>query len=142
MNPIRSVCIAGAGAIGSLFAGHLGSKVETKVLVRRQEHADRLNGEGLRISGKSDLLTTVQASTDPAELGDVDLLIIATKASAVEHVAKRIAGYFSGTAVMTVQNGLGCEDVVAKYGDWPMISSITFNLIMKLNYNISFYRQW
>ena len=126
MNLIRSVCIAGAGAIGSLFAGHLGSLVDTKVLVRRQEHADRLNREGLRVSGKSDLQTTVQASIDPAEVDDVDLLIIATKASAVEPVAKRIAGCFSGAAIMTVQNGLGCEDVVAQYGDWPMISSITF----------------
>ncbi len=126
MNPIRTVCIAGAGAIGSLFAGHLGTQVETKVLVRRQEHADRLNREGLRISGKSDLQTTVLASTDPAELGDVDLLIIATKASAVEPVAKCISGHFPRATIMTVQNGLGCEEVVARHGDWPMISSITF----------------
>lgn len=126
MNPIRSVCVAGAGAIGSLFAGHLGSQVETKVLVRRQEHADRLNRDGLKISGKSDLQTTVLASTDPAELNDTDLVIIATKASAVEPVAKGISGHFPGATIMTVQNGLGCEDVVAQYGHWPMISSITF----------------
>ena len=126
MNPIRSVCIAGAGAIGGLFAGHLGALVDTKVLVRRQDHADRLNREGLRISGKSDLHTTVLASIEPAELDDVDLLIIATKAMAVESVAKRIAGHFNRAAIMTVQNGLGLEDVVAQYGDWPMISSITF----------------
>ena len=118
MNPIKSVCIAGAGAIGGLFAGHLGSLVDTRVLVRRQDHADRLNRDGLRISGKSDLQTTVLASTEPAELDDVDLLIIATKAMAVESVAKRIAGHFDSTVIMTVQNGLGCEDVVAQYGDW------------------------
>ena len=126
MNPIRSVCIAGAGAIGSLFAGHLGSTVDTKVLVRRQDHADRLNREGLRISGKSDLNTSVLASIDPAELDDVDLVIIATKAMAVEPVAKCIAGHFKRAVIMTVQNGLGCEDVVAQHGSWPMISSITF----------------
>jgi len=126
MKPIGSVCIIGAGAIGSLFAGHLGSQIEAKVLVRRQEHADRLNREGLKISGKSDLQTKVLASIDPAELGDVDLIIIATKAMIVEPVAKGIAGHFPNATVMTVQNGLGCEDVVAQYGDWPMISSITF----------------
>ncbi len=126
MNPIRSVCVAGAGAIGSLFAGHLGSQVDTRVLVRRQEHADRLNSEGLKISGKSDLQTRVRASTDPAELDDVDLLIIATKAMAVEAVATRIAGHFKRATVMTVQNGLGCEAVVAQRGDWPIISAITF----------------
>ena len=37
MKPIESVCIVGAGAIGSLFAGHLGSIVRGKVLTRRAE---------------------------------------------------------------------------------------------------------
>ena len=57
MREIKTVCIVGAGAIGSLFAGHLGQLAAAKVLARRQEHADRLNAEGLRISGKSDLQT-------------------------------------------------------------------------------------
>lgn len=123
---IRSACIVGAGAIGSLFAGHLGSIIETKVLVRRQDHADRLNRGGLRVSGKSSLHSRVQASDDPSELGEADLVIIATKASAVEAAARRLSGHFDGAVVMTVQNGLGCEDVVARFGDWPIISSITF----------------
>ena len=126
MNAIRSVCIVGAGAIGSLFAGHLGSVVDTKVLVRRKEHEADLNRDGLRVSGKSALQTSVKASTDPAELNHVDLIIIATKASAVETAARQLAGHFPDAVVMTVQNGLGCEDVVAQYGEWPIISSITF----------------
>lgn len=126
MHEIRSVCIVGAGAIGSLFAGHLGSIVDAKVLARRQEHADRLNREGLKVSGKSDLQTKIRASTNPAELGDTDLVIIATKATAVEASAKAMSGHFPNATVMTVQNGLGCEDVVRKFGDWPIISSITF----------------
>jgi 2-dehydropantoate 2-reductase len=126
MNEIKSVCIVGAGAIGSLFAGHLGMLVPAKVLARRQEHADRLNAEGLTISGKSKLHADIQASIEPAELGDVDLVIIATKANAVEPSARTISGHFPGATVMTVQNGLGCEAVVREYGDWPIISSITF----------------
>jgi 2-dehydropantoate 2-reductase len=126
MNSIRSVCVVGAGAIGSLFAGHLGSVVDTSVLVRREDHARQLNRKGLRVSGKSDLQSTVQASIDPAVLGNADLVIIATKASAVEAAAKHLSGHFPGAVVMTVQNGLGCESAVARYGDWPIISSITF----------------
>ncbi|MEX2123514.1 MAG: ketopantoate reductase family protein [Woeseia sp.] len=126
MNAIRSVCVVGAGAIGSLFAGHLGSVVETKVLVRRDDHEEQLNRAGLTVSGKSSLQVPIRASTDPAALGDVDLVIIATKASAVEAAARRLAGHFPDALVMTVQNGLGCENVVAKHGDWPIISSITF----------------
>jgi len=126
MKQIRSVCVVGAGAIGSLFAGHLGTIVDVKVLTRREEHARDLNSNGLKVSGKSDLQTPILASRDPAKLGDVDLIIIATKATAVEAAAKRLAGHFPDATVMTVQNGLGCEDVVAQCGDWPIISSITF----------------
>jgi len=120
------VCIVGAGAIGSLFAGHLGSRVTAKVLARRTEHAERLNREGLKVSGKSELRTPIQASTDAADLGEVDLVIIATKATAVEPGAQSLAGHFPNAKVMTVQNGLGCEEVVARYGDWPIISAVTF----------------
>jgi 2-dehydropantoate 2-reductase len=123
---IKRTCVAGAGAIGSLFAGHLASVAVSTVLTRRQEHADQLNGQGLTVSGKSDRHAKVLASTNPADLGDVDLVIIATKASAVEETAKSMAGHFPNATVMTVQNGLGCEEVVARYGDWPIISSVTF----------------
>ena len=89
MSPIRSVCVVGAGAIGSLFTGHLGTVVDSKVLARREAHASALNSGGLEVSGKSELHANVQASTDPASLGEVDLVIIATKASAVEPAAAR-----------------------------------------------------
>lgn len=126
MQTINRICVVGAGAIGSLFAGHLGAVVEATVLARRQEHADALSTQGLKVSGKAKLHSQIVASTDPADLGDVGLVIIATKASAVEASAKRMAGHFPNALMMTVQNGLGCEEVVAQYGDWPVISSVTF----------------
>ncbi|MCC7412653.1 MAG: 2-dehydropantoate 2-reductase [Gammaproteobacteria bacterium] len=126
MRPIKRTCIVGAGAIGSLFAGHLASVAESTVLVRRREHADLLNREGLRVSGKSELHSRVLAATDPAELGDVDLAIIATKANAVEDSVRRLQGHFPNATVMTVQNGLGCEAMAAQFGDWPIISAVTF----------------
>ena len=53
---IDRVCVAGAGVIGSLFAGHLAQVAEVSVLTRREEHARALNDEGLRVSGRADLL--------------------------------------------------------------------------------------
>jgi 2-dehydropantoate 2-reductase len=125
-KPIKRICVAGAGAIGSLFAGHLDSVAVCTVLTRREDHAAQLNKQGLKVSGKTSRQARVLASTDPKDLGDVDLVIIATKASAVEETAKSMSGYFPNALVMTVQNGLGCEEVVARYGDWPIISSVTF----------------
>ncbi len=126
MAKINRSCVVGAGTIGSLFAGHLGTVIESTVLTRRINHAHDLNIRGLQVSGKSDLHSDIIASTDPEDLGDIDLVIIATKANAVEASARRLAGHFPGAAIMTVQNGLGCEEVVARYGDWPIISSVTF----------------
>ena len=48
------VCVAGAGAIGSLFAAHLARVAEVSALVRRPEHAQALRERGLRISGRGD----------------------------------------------------------------------------------------
>ena len=55
MKEIEKVCVVGAGAIGSLLVGHLGTVVDMAVLTRRKEHAKALNEEGLRVSGKSEL---------------------------------------------------------------------------------------
>ncbi len=121
-----SVCVVGAGSIGSLCAGHLGQVAQTSILVRRPQHAADLNAHGLRVSGKSDLTSEVVAATDPAALPAPDLIIIATKAMQVEEAAKSISGRFPQAVVMTIQNGLGTEEVVAGYGSWPIVSSVTF----------------
>lgn len=126
MKEIKRVCVVGAGAIGSLYAGHLGRVVDVVVLTRRQSHADDLNRNGLRVSGKTECHTRVTAAIDPAKFDPVDLVIIATKANAVEPSAQTMANHFPGAQVMTVQNGLGCEEVVARYGQWPIISAVTF----------------
>ena len=60
------VCVAGAGSIGSLFAGYLARVAEVSVLTRRDEHARALNVEGLRISGRGDFTSRVVAASDPA----------------------------------------------------------------------------
>jgi UDP-N-acetyl-D-glucosamine dehydrogenase len=56
---IGRVCVVGAGAIGSLFAGHLARVCEVSVLTRRPEHADALNERGLPIKGTRLLLLGV-----------------------------------------------------------------------------------
>jgi 2-dehydropantoate 2-reductase len=123
---IERVCIVGAGTIGSLLAGHLGTVCEVAVLTRRPEHAAALIENGLRISGKHELVVAVHATTDPAELGDFDVGIFACKALDLEASAARLAGLASGATMMCVQNGLGAEAVVARHGDWPIISAVTF----------------
>jgi 2-dehydropantoate 2-reductase len=120
------VCIAGSGAIGSLFAGHLAQVAEVSVLVRREEHARALNDEGLRVSGRADLTASVSASTDPAALPEPELVLVCCKGTDLDAVGGALAGHFPAATVMTVQNGLGADEIVGRYGDWPLLASVTF----------------
>jgi 2-dehydropantoate 2-reductase len=123
---IRRVCVIGAGAIGSLLAGHLAGVCEVWVLTRRAEQADRLNQEGLRVSGKSELLARLRATSEPELVPEFELGIVATKATDLEAVATRLEGLAPQAAMMTIQNGLGAEEVIERHGRWPLISSVTF----------------
>ena len=116
----------GAGSIGSLFAGHLAQVVDVSVLTRREEHADALNREGLRVTGRSDLHADVQAAADPDELEPFDVGIVATKAPGLEAAAEALEGRFPAATIMTTLNGLGAEEVVRARGDWPLVSAVTF----------------
>lgn len=126
MTELKRVCIVGAGAIGSLYAAHLSTVCDVSILTRRQEHADKLNSEGLQVSGKTQLQTKMKAACNPASIDDPHLVIIATKANHVKESVNTLSTYFPDAIVMTVQNGLGCEEVVTQYGEWPILSAVTF----------------
>lgn len=123
---IRRVCVIGAGAIGSLLAAHLSRVCEVWVLTRRPGHAQQLGEDGLRVSGKNDFVGRLQATADASELPEFELGIIAVKATDLEHVGLRLTGLAPRATMMTIQNGLGAEAVIARHGDWPLISSVTF----------------
>jgi 2-dehydropantoate 2-reductase len=101
----------------------LGRVAEVSVLARREEHARALNEHGLTVSGRHDFVTRVRASTDPSELPEPELTIVATKTTELEAAARRLDGVWPGAAVMTVQNGLGAE---AAFPGRQVISAVTF----------------
>ncbi|MHB8332626.1 MAG: 2-dehydropantoate 2-reductase N-terminal domain-containing protein, partial [Candidatus Dormibacteria bacterium] len=81
--------MVGAGAIGSLFAGHLGQSTEVWILTRRDEHARALRKEGLRVSGKAQFVAQVMATADPKSLPVFDLAIVCTKATDLDEAMAR-----------------------------------------------------
>ena len=124
---VTSVVVAGAGSIGSLLAAHLAQVADVTVLTRREEHAAALREQGLRVSGRSDFTARLGATTDPAALPeDAGLAILACKSTDLEPLAARLEDALPGATVMTIQNGLGAEEVVAAHGAWPLLSAVTF----------------
>jgi 2-dehydropantoate 2-reductase len=95
-------------------------------LTRRREHAEALVRDGLRVSGRTERSARVAAAVDPAELPEPELVIVACKALDVDAAAALLAGHAPGAAVLTVQNGLGVEEIVRRHGEWPLLSGVTF----------------
>ena len=120
------VCVAGAGVIGSLFAAHLARVTDVSVLTRREEHARALNEHGLRVSGRADFQAELTAATTPAALPEPDLVIVASKGGDVDTIAGQLAGHWPDAILMTVQNGIGADEIVARHGGWRLLTSVTF----------------
>lgn len=122
------ICIIGAGAIGSLYAAHLARVpgVEVWCFVRRPEHARSLNEKGLTVSGTHNFSVSLRATSDPAELPPCDFGIIATKATQVAASIAPVGHKFNGGAVVSAQNGLGSEEIIAGYTSGYVIRGTTF----------------
>jgi 2-dehydropantoate 2-reductase len=96
------------------------------VLCRREEQARAIAERGLRVTGKADFASWPAATADAAELPELDLVIVATKATELDAAAARLEGLLPAAALMPVQNGLGAEEIVRRHGEWPLLSAVTF----------------
>lgn len=107
------VCIVGCGAIGSLYAAHLARVCEVWAFVRRPEQAQALREEGIRVSGTHEFHAHIHATIHPAELPPCDFAIVSTKATQTVDAVAPIAEKLRKCAVLSAQNGLGGEEVIA-----------------------------
>ena len=123
---MKRVCIIGCGAIGSLYAAHLARVAEVWAFVRREDHARALNRDGLLVSGKHEFHVSLKATTQPAELPDCELGIVATKATQVEDSIVRVGNRFDQGAIISAQNGLGSEEIIAAHTRAQVIRGTTF----------------
>ncbi len=111
------IAIVGTGAMGSVYAGLLGDAGnEVWAIDTWQAHIDAIRAQGLRVEGASgDRIVKVNATSDTTSVGAVDLVIIATKAMHVEAAAESAKALIGpGTTVLTIQNGLGSAEKVAR----------------------------
>lgn len=123
---MQRVCVIGCGAIGSLYAGHLARVARVWALVRRPEHADALRREGLRISGAHEFHVRFEATHRVEDLPGFDLGIVATKATQTETAFAPTGRLFDQGAVISAQNGLGGEEILARHTEGKVIRATTF----------------
>lgn len=114
------IAVIGAGAMGSLYGGYL-SKVSSNVCLVDvwQQHVDVINSEGLCIEEKDgDVLVHPKAVSNVSEVGYVDLAIVFVKSILTgDALEKNRAILGPDTIVMSLQNGYGNVEQIAKYVD-------------------------
>jgi 2-dehydropantoate 2-reductase len=116
MTNKQKIAIVGTGAMGSVYAGLLADAGhEVWAIDAWKDHVDAINAKGLRVEGASGNRTVrLKATTNAADAGPCDLVIIATKAAQVEAAARSVKPLLKdGTPVLAIQNGLGSADKVA-----------------------------
>jgi 2-dehydropantoate 2-reductase len=123
---MKRVCIIGCGSIGSLYAAHLARVAEVWAFVRRADHARALNEHGLRVSGTHQFHSNVRASNDPSALRQFDIGIVSCKATQTREAVSPVAHLFKNGAILSSQNGLGSEEVIAGIAKAFVMRGTTF----------------
>src|SRR6185369_853463 len=109
------IAVVGCGAVGSFYGAKLlRAGQEVHFLLRTDYDVVRRKGVFIR-SPEGDFNVRPRCAKTPEEIGPSDLVLIGLKATANDQFKKLLpplAG--KNTAVLTLQNGLGNEEALAK----------------------------
>ena len=112
------ICFIGAGALGSTIGGTLArGGAEVWLIDPFQEHVNAINAHGLRmLEGGIESVVKVTACSAASEVGVVaDLVIILVKSYHTRDAIRAAAAIIGPqTVVMSLQNGLGHEDILSE----------------------------
>ena len=103
------IAIFGSGGVGGYFGGRLALAGQDVTFIARGEHLRALRSTGLRVDSiKGDFtVSPVLASNDPAQVRNVDVIILGVKAWQIGEAANAIAPMLGpATFVLPLQNGV------------------------------------
>ena len=102
------ICIFGAGAIGGYLGAELALSGFEVTLIARGPHLEAMQKNGLTLLiGGEKKVAKAACTSDPAEAGPQDYVILTLKAHSVSSIVDKILPLLGpDTAVVTVQNGI------------------------------------
>lgn len=131
----QSVAIVGSGAIGLYYGGRLAEAGRDVKFLARSDY-DQLSKSGLAVgSVAGDFhLKNISVFKNPEEIGPVDLVIVAWKATANGALARVLTPLMHETTqVLTLQNGLGnCEHIAEIVGATRVYGGLCFVCINRI----------
>lgn len=127
--PNFRIAVVGAGAVGGYYGAKLAhSGRDVHFLMRRDLEHVRKGGLQVRSKQGDFHLEKVECHGDTAEIGPVDLVIIALKATSNAALETLIPPLLKeGTMLLTLQNGLGNEEFLAeRFGRERVLGGLCF----------------
>ncbi len=131
-----SVAVVGSGAIGLYYGGRLAKAGgDVRFLLRSEFEAISANGLTAESVHGDFRLPTVAGFRSSREIGPVDLVIVAWKATANDRLAEILPPLLhAGTQVLTLQNGLGnCEALGEIAGPERVLGGLCFVCINRIS---------
>ena len=102
--------IVGAGALGTLFGQRLAASNEVVLLERKRDVVDAVRTRGLTVDGEA---RTAYATSEPRELFGVQVFFVFVRATDTLRALRPFTAELSpGTAIVSLQNGLGNEEAI------------------------------
>jgi 2-dehydropantoate 2-reductase len=111
------ICFLGAGALGSTLGGALArAGVDASLVTSSTEHVRKIERDGLTLRENGvDSVVRVRATTQPGDVGPVDLVIVLVKSFHTREAIATVQPLLApATMVMSLQNGMGHEDILAE----------------------------
>jgi 2-dehydropantoate 2-reductase len=102
------IAVMGSGGLGGYFGARLVQGGADVHFVARGRHLEAMRSDGLRIDGPEPLhVRSLQATDDPAQIGEVDLVMLCVKLWDTEQAIAQIRPLVGPrTAVVSFQNGV------------------------------------
>ncbi len=123
------IAVVGAGAMGSLFGGKLSAVAQVTLLDPWAEHVAAMQQGRLCIDelDGSEMSISVNATTDPSAVPEVDLAIIFVKAHATGQASQWTSGFLASDGLaLTLQNGVGNAETMAEVlGAGRVVAGVT-----------------
>ena len=124
------IAILGSGSLGSVFGGVLTQAGFDVTMVNpKNDHIQAMMNSGLTmVEGEAQNKVKVRVAVDPADVGPVDLIIVLVKSSHTREAIKTAEPLIGeGTLAMSLQNGLGNEEILSAYlGEDRVLSGKTY----------------
>lgn len=111
-------CVFGAGSLGSLVGGLLAGDNDV-TLVGRDPHISAVAEDGLRVTGEFDRHVTPEARTTPPDRAE--LVVVTVKSFDTAKAADALTAC-DADAVLSLQNGMGNEQQLARILDVPVLA--------------------